>query len=124
MSTRGFGGLARDLRIANGHSLKDVADGLKKSIVYISDIERRNRRAPSPEMARQWAVIIGGDADEFEKVAMLDRPAVELSVDQKDPGTAKNRFALELARRWDEITPTEALELDRELNRILKGLEG
>jgi len=117
MATRGFGGLARDVRLAHGHSLKQVADGLEKSIVYISDIERRNRRAPSAEMARRWAALIGGDADEFEKAAMLDRPAVELSVDQQDPGASKNRFALELARRWDEITPHEADELSRILDK-------
>ncbi len=120
MSDRGFGGLARDTRLQNGRSLKDVADGLGKSIVYISDIERRNRRAPTGAVARRWAEIVGGDPDEFEVAAYLDRPAVELTVDHQDRNGVKNRVALELARRWDDISPTEADELDRLLGEMFR----
>ena len=103
MVTAKFGILARDTRMQNRHSLKEVAEGLKKSIVYISDIERGNRNAPTPQMARLWARLIGGDPEEFERVALGERDAIELSVSGKENDALRSGAALALARTWDNL---------------------
>lgn len=111
-----FGNLARDTRIRNGHSLKKVADGLGKSIVYISDIERGRRNAPPPTTARTWAGLIGGDPPVFEVVALMERQSVELSGDREREDAPRNMAALALARSWDRISTDK-------LNAIVQLLE-
>ena len=102
-----FGNLARDTRVRNRHSLKEVADGLGKSIVYISDIERGHRNAPPPAVARVWARIVGGSPGDFEKASAIERQSVELTVDQDQADTPRNIAALALARRWDKLSADE-----------------
>lgn len=58
----------------------DVARALGISVVYVSDIERGNRQPPLHH-ARKWAECVGGDPNEFERVAMADRVEMSFRLD-------------------------------------------
>jgi len=100
---RRFADLARDARVAAKMTLKQVADGLGYSVVYISDIERGNRSAPAPDVARKWAVLLGENEQRFETYARLDKRFVEIPIDHDQEGAPSNEAALALARSWNEL---------------------
>lgn len=65
-----FGVHARKARMQARVSLIDLARQLGWTPVYISDIEQGNRNPPRLEKAREWAVALGADPDEFARLAM------------------------------------------------------
>ena len=111
-----YGNLARDTRVRARKSLKEVADALDFSVVYISDIERGNRRAPTTEVVRRWATIVNGDPDQFQRYAELDRRDVELPINRSNVDWIGNEAAVLLARSWEGLT-AEQLE---QIVRIVK----
>lgn len=106
-----FGDLARDTRVRARKTLKQVAGALELSVVYISDIERGNRRAPSPEMARRWAQIVDGDPDQFERYAKLDRDDVELPINRSNIDWIGNEAAVLLARSWEGLSEKQLRQI-------------
>lgn len=114
---RRFAEAALKWRLQARTSLREVARALELTPAYISDIERGNRNAPAPEIARRWAKVIGANADEFERLARLDRRAIELPVDQENPEAVRNELALALARGWEEWN-------EEDIQRILDAVNG
>lgn len=112
---QGFGRTARAQRVKARVSLRDLGQQLGWSPVYISDIERGSRNAPSPEKAQQWAAAIGGDPEEFARLAMESRGSIEL------PTTQRPDLALQLARKWRELTDDEADRLKQILSSEEEG---
>lgn len=109
-----FGNAARSARVEQEISLKTVADELGFTAAYISDIERGNRNPPSPEKLRIWAKIIQADPDQFIRLAELDRPSVELSM---DGDISRGELALSLARAWTSLTKAEEAQIRSVLAR-------
>jgi len=103
-----FGKAARRARVEQEVSLKSVADALGFTPAYISDIERGNRNAPSPDKVRRWAEVIKTDPEKFVFLAEVDRPSVELPI-EGDP--EKGELAYMLARAWPELTKEQEKEL-------------
>lgn len=120
MSTR-FGTHAKAIRMNAEISLRKVAEQLNFTPAYISDIERGNRQAPAPEIARKWAVLIGADPDEFDQLARLDRRKVELNVTTEHFDSSQAQAAVFLQRRWDEMSEPEYAELLRFLRKEQAG---
>lgn len=114
-----FGTYARKIRVQKRVSLKDVANTLGYSTVYISDIERGNRNPPTDDKLELWADIIGADESEFSYQANLRRESVELPLHQS-MRDSKNRLALTLARAWKDLTTEEESALKTALAERFK----
>jgi transcriptional regulator with XRE-family HTH domain len=100
-----FGVVARKARIEKEVPLRRLAAALGWAPAYISDIERGHRSAPPREKARQWAELVGGDPEEFERLAITDRESVELPV-QDHP-----ELAVVLTRTWKGMTKEQEAEV-------------
>ncbi len=110
----GFGARIRKLREQAKKSMKDLADAIGVSVVYISDIERGRRNPPQGDKLWGIADFLRLDRKEVEEWALRDRKRVEL--DLKGDGPISDA-ALTLARRWDGITEDEAKEIMKILKR-------
>lgn len=104
-----FGSRLREARELAHKSMKDLAEAVGVSIVYISDIERGRRNPPQGDKLTRIANFLGLNPDEVEDLAARDRKRVELEL--KDDQGAISDAALVLARRWDSITDTQAEEI-------------
>jgi transcriptional regulator with XRE-family HTH domain len=104
-----FGDRLRGLRRAKGLSLADLADALKCSIVFISDVERGKRNPPSPKKIRALLVRMGEQTRLLEmlKLAAQSRQSIEIPVEGKNDQVADMLVAL--ARRCDEGGMDDAL---------------
>jgi transcriptional regulator with XRE-family HTH domain len=105
---RGFGGRLRTLRKQSGKTLHDVAEALGVSVVYVSDIERGNRKPFGPEHIEKLAVLLNADSRELHQLAAEARGAFELPT-SKIPAQARE-FVAGLARGeqysddfWDSL---------------------
>ena len=101
MEKRTFGQLLRQRREDARKTLKDVADYLGLSIVYLSDIERNRRNPPAAEIINKIAAFIGCPANWLLDQADMDRNRVEIPLTSAD---SSNMAALALARRWTDLT--------------------
>ncbi len=113
-----FGEALRRLRRAKEMSLADLADTIRCSIVFVSDVERGRRNPPSPKKIRALLVKLGEEErlSEMLVLAARSRQSIEILVEDKDDHVADMLVAL--ARRCDEGS------LDDELvQRIKKILE-
>ncbi|MGD0516676.1 MAG: helix-turn-helix transcriptional regulator [Thermoguttaceae bacterium] len=97
-----FGETLRRLRRAKEMTLAEVADTIRCSIVFISDVERGRRNPPSPEKIRKLLVKMGEEnrLSEMLILAARSRQSIEISVKDKDDHVADMLVAL--ARRCDE----------------------
>ncbi|MGD0383657.1 MAG: transcriptional regulator [Thermoguttaceae bacterium] len=97
-----FGETLRHLRRAKEMTLADIADTIRCSIVFISDVERGRRNPPSPEKIRKILVKMGEEnkLPEMLILAARSRQSIEISVKDKDDHVADMLVAL--ARRCDE----------------------
>lgn len=108
-----FGDVARKARIKARVSIRQLADALGWSPVYVSDIERGSRNPPRDKV-RQWAELIGADPDAFERLSLAARDTIELPV-------GSNRdLALALTRKWGRLTQ----EQEERLLGLLREGEG
>lgn len=112
--TSSFGEKLRNLRIENKKTLKDLADELGVSVVYISDVERGRRSPLSDKKIQQIAPMLNTSATVLQNCADKDRNRVELSLD-KNP--LFSNTALALARGWDTMTEEEAEQIMKILNK-------
>jgi len=95
--------------------LKELADALGWSTVYVSDLERGRRNPPAPEKIHEIAEFLDIRVDELLDLANEDRQRVELNLLQKSPRQAK--AALMLARSWDGLSDEEADNIVKVLER-------
>ncbi len=107
-----FGVQLRDLRIKCKKTLKDLAEALDVSVVYVSDIERGKRNPPAQDKIHKIASFFHTSPSTLLEAAALDRDRVELELDG-EAESMSSRTALALARRWSTIS-------DEELNEIMK----
>jgi transcriptional regulator with XRE-family HTH domain len=112
-----FASIARRARLEARVTLREVAETLRLSIAYVSEVERGNRPAPSPERAEQWALAVHGDPRAFRQAAMADMVAAELPID--DAPAYRRETALALARAFEDLTPEQA----QQIQQILGGTE-
>lgn len=102
----GFGATVRKLRENAKISLRDLANAVGVSAVYLSDIERGRRNPPQDDKLKKIADFLHINPQELEELAIKDRKRVELEL-PSDRGTVSDA-ALALARRWDYLTDAQA----------------
>lgn len=70
-----YGALLRERRVAKGLSLRDVANELNVSHVYLADVERGSRGPLKPEHEPALlCVLTNTTADELDRARALSRP--------------------------------------------------
>ena len=89
MGENDFGEAARQARVKQRITQRQVAEKLGVSIVYVSDMERGAKRPPALEKVREWATVIGADRDELLALAEAARERVDVP---------RSEVSLELAR--------------------------
>ena len=110
-----FGPFLRSVREKLGKTMKQVADLLEVSTVYISDIERRTRNPPSEDKIKNIAAFLQMSPDGFLKKAAEDKGKVELGIRGTAPKVSQ--AAIVLARKWPTLTEEKADELIKLLEK-------
>lgn len=110
-----FGSFLREVRISRQKTLKEVADHMGWSIVYLSDIERERRNPPKAEDLRKLSVFLGIEEKNIKNAIDIQRQRVELDI--RPDNSRVTDAALLLARRWTGVTEEQA-------ENIIKLLEG
>lgn len=103
-TTKTYGALLREYRLAAGRTLEWVAERLAITPAYVSDIEH-DRRAPwGPQRTMDAAVALGQDWN-----ALLDARAhyYRQSVLPLGGDAETDALALRLARKWPDLTGTQ-----------------
>lgn len=114
-----FGSFIRDARTSQGKTLKDVAEHMGWSIIYLSDIERERRNPPKPDAIKKLGAFLGVPEKELYNKIDMQRQRVELEI---KPGNEKaTDAALLLARKWTDFTDDEFSELIKLLTQNKKG---
>ena len=112
-----FGNYIRRARVAAGKSLREVADAIGISHVYLGEVERGMR---GPLMTSHWdallAAIPGLKRTELQRAAQISRV---LQLEISSAPTRYQDLALALARRFKKRDLSEA-----DLARLLKVLKG
>ncbi|MBW1918510.1 MAG: helix-turn-helix domain-containing protein [Deltaproteobacteria bacterium] len=117
-----FGKHLRELRERAGIRIKDLAQAMNWTTVYISDIELGRRNPPSPAKIRQIASVLRVDPTELLDLANKERKKVVLDLDEESPN--RMNLALMLARSWEGLPDDVANELNEILSRRTKGPDG
>ena len=84
MPTR-FGELLRNLRRKANKTQGDVARLLKISVVYLSDVERGNRKPFSKDRILTIAEFLGADSAELMETADRERGFIEYDIRKARP---------------------------------------
>ncbi len=112
-----FGNYIRHMRVESGRSLREVADAIGISHVYLGEVERGVR---GPLMESHWdaliAAIPGLARAELKRAAQVSRA---LEIDLSRAPARYQDLALALARRFKRRDLSEA-----DLARLLKVLKG
>ena len=113
-----FGEELRRLRRAKEMSLASLADSIRCSIVFMSDVERGRRNPPDPQKISKLLEAMGEGQrlSEMLRLAAQSRRSIEISVEDKNDQVADMLVAL--ARRCDEGS------LDDEIARKIKEILG
>ncbi len=109
-----FGATLRKIRQKKGLYLKDVAGFMKWSVVYLSDIERGNRKPPAKDDIHEICKYLGIDSKVLLNFADTDRGYIELNLNTLSRRKAET--ALSLARDIEYLNDDEI----EEINNILK----
>jgi transcriptional regulator with XRE-family HTH domain len=80
-----FGDLLRKLRRKANKTLGDVANILDLSVVYLSDVERGNRKPLSRERILKVAAFLEVDAAELMEAADRERGFIEYDIRKARP---------------------------------------
>jgi len=115
----GFAETARRARIAKRLTLRDLAEQLDLSVIYVSDMENGRRVPPSAEKAREWAKALDLDPDEFAMLALRNKKVIELPIEGQ-PERKKDVAAM-LARSWDSLSEAQQNQLAEALSKIMEG---
>lgn len=110
-----FGRYLRALRESTGMRIKELANEIGWTSVYISDIELGRRNPPSAEKIGQIASVLGVDPKKLLDLADKEKKRVILDLDEGNPG--RMDLALMLARSWDGLTEEEVEQVKAILNR-------
>ena len=96
-------------------TLKDIAELMNVTAVYVSDIERGNRRPLKRSVLRKIAEAYQMDPERVLRLALASRDSVELNT--RDASPEKRDVAVTLARSWDDLTETDLTEIGKVLER-------
>ncbi len=113
-----FGMKLRNLRLAQGKSLKDFAKTLKVSSAYLSALEHGKRGKPTPGLVQQVAAYFNlawDEVDELRALAEISDP--KISVDTAGLSPQATECANLLAQKIGSIDE-ESL---RQIIALLKG---
>jgi transcriptional regulator with XRE-family HTH domain len=105
-----FGAKLRDLREAQGVSMKRLADHLGVSSAYLSALEHGRRGRPSWWLVQRicgYFHIIWDEAEELQALARLSHPRVVIDTAGLDP--AATLLANRLAQTIDQL-PADVIE--------------
>ncbi len=80
-----FGDVLRRARHDDGKTLGDVAGMLGVSVVYVSDVERGNRRPFSNERILKIAEFVNADPAPLIAAAVVERGAIEYDFTKAEP---------------------------------------
>ncbi len=114
LATSPFGSYLRDKRVAAEKSLREIADALSISHVYLGEVERGRRRLLPEKYWKKLAQLIPGvSVSELRKQAVASEPI--------DPSAVRGRgrdVVVALARRIEENDLSDSLA--DELLEVLK----
>lgn len=110
-----FGRYLRELREGTGMRIKELADKMGWTAVYVSDIELGRRNPPSSQKIRQIASLLNVDPTKLLDLADKEKKKVVLDLDEESPG--RMEVALMLARSWEGLTDEEIEEMKTFLKR-------
>ncbi len=105
-----FGRRMRELRVARGMSLQDLAAALDVSSSYLSALEHGRRGRPSRARVHQICQVLNivwDDADELQRLARLSHPRV--TVDTSGLSPEATELANLLAQKVRRL-PVETIE--------------
>lgn len=110
-----FGDRIRQLRKEKKKSLKDVAEVLGVSIVYISDVERNRRTPPRIEVLEKWVEALEAQEhfDELMTLATVSRKRIAIKVDKLSPPVIRTLLRLQKACERGEITEETAAKISQ-----------
>ena len=83
--TERFGDALRRARQEAKRTLRDVARRLDVSVVYVSDVERGNRRPFSNERILKVAELLEADPDRLIKAAGVEKGVIEYDISEDKP---------------------------------------
>ncbi|UJX40880.1 helix-turn-helix domain-containing protein [Desulfovibrio sp. JY] len=104
-----FGERLRLLREQADKKMRDVAEALGCSVVYISDIERGRRNPPSADKIKKIAQVISTPATELLDLATKEKGRIELDLDGASPSLEE--AGLVLARSWKDLSEEQAKKI-------------
>lgn len=113
MEAKRFGGRLRELREGAEKSLRTVANHMGWTPAYVSDIELSHRNPPARDKIREIALFLNADPKELLGLAAQEKERIEIPLNQSKPSS---KFALALARSWDELG-------DDDFERLYEALE-
>ena len=96
-------------------TLKQIAERMGASAVYVSDIERGNRRPLRPDVLANIAAAYDMDLERVTRLALASRDSVQL--DTRDASAEKRDVAVTLARSWENLSPDDLDEIRKVLER-------
>ena len=73
---KSFGGILRDLRVAQDLGLRETATKVGISPAYLSRIERGKERPPRPEIIKELAKVLAADPDVLFRLSSSTDPEV------------------------------------------------
>ena len=100
MEKNNFGIYLRKLRKKMKFSLREIAEYVNCSTVYISDIERAQRKPPSPEIIRKLSIKLKTDFTSLLQKAYEEKGSFVIRLEGKKKNHKK--LALEFAALWEE----------------------
>lgn len=109
-----FGRELRRLREGTGKTMKEIADLLDCSVVYVSDIERGKRNPPKPNTIATIVGHLGGNVAEFQDLARKSKGKIELDLNGSSPEI--EQAGLVFARSWKDMSADQARQIIELLN--------
>ena len=107
-----FGRKLREMRVAKGRQLKDLAKALKVSSAYLSALEHGHRGKPSPGLVQQVAAYFNlawEQVDELKALAELSAPRITIDTAGLNPEATE--LANRLAGRIGKLSEAEIARL-------------
>ena len=101
-----FGDVLRKIRDEKEVTLKTLGEAIKKTVPYISDVERGRRDPFSTALIEKIAVALDVDPDGLLNAAELTRGKVTLELTGRSKTVQET--ALELARAWNDLSDEQA----------------
>ena len=110
-----FGSLLRKLRREREITLQELAEKVRKTPAYLSQLETSKRHPPKEDLINLLAEGLGTSPDDLLRAAQLERAYVSLGL--RNVNEKKTELALQLERKWGDLS-------DDALERIKKILNG